>query len=76
MTSKNGRGGGNWSDEYAVVTSKRVQGMYFLRVQLPSSYLQPLSGNRVLKFLKNVHFGAFWPFLLHFGKVREKMCFY
>ena len=58
----------NSSDQYVVVTSKHAQGMYFPRVQLLSSYLEPLSKNRFLKFLKNGHFGAlFWPFLMYFG---------
>ena len=67
------QGGGNWSDEYVVVTSKRAQGMYFHLVQLPSSYLEPLWKNRFLKILKNGHFLTF--FTVFCPKIREKRVF-
>ena len=66
----------NSSDEYVVVTSKRAQGMYFRRVQLLSSYLEPLWKNRFLKCLKNGHFETFLTFFTVFWpKIREKRVF-
>ena len=66
----------NLSDQYVVVSSKRAQGMYFRRVELLSSYPEPLWKNRFLKFFLNCHFEAFLAFFtVLWPKIRAKRLF-